>query len=82
MEFYFCIEWLTHCLVYQIIFNSDSFTLGFRLGLAILSFCSMCVLLFLYYLMCGCFCNVRVFFVLCLDAFVRSGCFCKVWMFL
>jgi hypothetical protein len=55
MEFYFCIVWLTHCLVYQIIFNSDSFTLGFRLGLATLSFCSMCVLLFLYYLMCGFF---------------------------
>jgi hypothetical protein len=76
MEFYFCILWLTHCLVYQIIFNSDSFTLGFRLGLITLSFCSMCVLLFLYYLMCGCFCNMRVFFC------IVCGCFCKVWMFL
>jgi hypothetical protein len=58
-------------------FNSDSFTLGFRLGLATLSFCSMCVLLFLYYLMYGCFCNVRVFFfVLCVGVFVRCGCFC------
>jgi hypothetical protein len=36
-------------------FNSDSFTLGFRLGLTNLSFCSMCVLRFLYYLMCGFF---------------------------
>jgi hypothetical protein len=38
---------------------------------------SMCVLLFLYYLMCGCFYNVRVFFfVLCVVIFVRCGCFC------
>jgi hypothetical protein len=57
-------------------FNSDSFMLGFRLGLTTLSFCSICVLLFLHYLMCGCFCNVLVFLLLCVCVFVRCGCFC------
>jgi hypothetical protein len=61
---------LTHCLVYEITFNSDSFTLGFRLGLATLSFCSVCVLLSLYYLMCGVFCNVRVLCLYCVWVFL------------
>ena len=44
--FYFCIVWLSHCFVYQFFFNSDSSTLGFLLGLATLSFCSMCCIVF------------------------------------
>jgi uncharacterized membrane protein YpjA len=36
--FLFFVLWLTHCFVCLIIFNSDSSTLGFLLGLATLFF--------------------------------------------
>jgi hypothetical protein len=42
-------------------FNSGSFTLGFRLGLATLSFCSMCVFVLF---------NVWVLFLYCVWVFL------------
>jgi hypothetical protein len=72
MEFYFCIVF-DSLLGIPNYFNYDSFTLGFRLCLTTLSFCSMCVLRFLYYLMCG------GFFVMCVCfVCIECGCFCKV----
>jgi hypothetical protein len=65
MEFYFCIVWLTHCFVYQIIFNRFIYVRIFcLLGLATLSFCSMCFIVFVSLCVVCCFECCVLFFVM------------------